>query len=89
MTRFLGASLVVMGTLAVGGSAHAQTEVREPDRVVYESVTKVDFIDVEILGELQRPEDGFILVPPRASFASMIPVRANFLRELGESTDNL
>lgn len=89
MTRFLGASLVVMGTLSVGSMAHAQTEIREPDKVVFERITKLEFGDVELVGELQSPGDSYVFVAPRASFASMIPVRTNFLRELGESTDNL
>jgi len=89
VARILSASLVVVATLLVGSSAAAQTEIQAPDEVVYDKVTKFDFSEVELQGAIDRAGGTILMVAPRASFASMIPVRGNFLAELQESAEAL
>ncbi len=91
MTRHLVAALVLAGTTAIAGAAFAQTEtvVQEPDRVVVQSTTIIDFSAVDIEGTISEAGGGYVLAPPRASFASMIPVRGNFVPELERSVEDL
>ncbi|MEQ8273000.1 MAG: hypothetical protein RMA76_10450 [Deltaproteobacteria bacterium] len=83
--------LMVAMTLAFAGAAFAQEGgvVREADRTEFKKKTVIDFSDVTIQGELTKPEGSYLLNRKKTKFTSLLKVRANFLPELFNSTDNL
>lgn len=84
-------SLAVVVALSVGAAiASAQeSEVQESDKVKYKAKTVVDFSDVTIQGELTKPEGSYLLQRKKTNFNTLLKIRANFLPELFNSTDNL
>ena len=85
-------TLWVLGALAVPVRRvcprHAQV-VREADKTVYKTKTVIDFSDVTIQGELTKPEGSYLLNRKKTKFKTLLKIRANFLPELFNSTDNL
>jgi hypothetical protein len=86
----LNLSLVVVlfaasSALAQGKPATAQ----EGEKVVYRKKTNIDFTDVQVEGDLTKPEGTYSLSKKRTYFKSMIKVRDNFVPELQKSVDNL
>ena len=78
-TALLGASAVV-----------AQDNViTEADRVEYQKKTVIDFSDVNIDGELTKPEGSYIKNRKRTSFRNLIELRGNFRPELRRSVSKL
>ena len=69
--------------------AQTESEVREPDRILYKKLTIMDFDDVKVEGELDRGAGIYEIVRPKAKFKSMVGVRANFNAELHRSVDAL
>ena len=63
--------------------------IQEEDRVVYEKKTAVDFSDVNIEGELSKPEGSYIKNRKRTSFRSLIELRGHFRNEMRRSVDAL
>jgi hypothetical protein len=59
------------------------------DQVVVKKRTLVDFSDVNIQGELRKPEGDFYGSRKRTRFNKLIRVRPNFVPEILLSTDNL
>lgn len=57
--------------------------------VEYEKKTVIDFNDVQIDGELTKPEGAYLLNRKKTKFTSLIKLRDNFLNELQTSVDNL
>lgn len=79
-------------TLLIGASsaAFAQDEViREADKTEFKKKTVIDFSDVTIQGELTKPEGSYLLNRKKTNFKTLLKIRANFLPELFNSTDNL
>jgi hypothetical protein len=76
---------------ASSGAAFAQEDkvVQESDKTVFKKKTIIDFSDVTIQGELTKPEGSYVLNRKKTSFKSLLKIRANFLPELFNSTDNL
>jgi hypothetical protein len=70
--------------LLVAGPAAADNP-----QVQYRTETVIDFSDVALEGELQRPDGSYLLSRKRAEFASLIRLREHFLNELQTSVDNL
>ena len=70
-------------------STAPQGVVREADRTVFKKKTVIDFSDVTIQGELTKPEGSYLLNRKKTKFKLLLKVRANFLPELFNSTDNL
>ena len=82
--------LIVATTMALAGAAFAQSEVvREADRTEFKKKTVIDFSDVTIQGELTKPEGSYLLNRKKTKFKTLLKIRANFLPELFNSTDNL
>lgn len=74
--------------LAVSGSAAAEeTVIQEADKVVYEKESKVSFNDVDLDGELQKPEGSLVHSHKTSKFDSLIKPRRDFAKELRESAD--
>ncbi len=76
--------------LGLSGAALAQDEViREADKTSFKKKTVIDFSDVTIQGELTKPEGSYLLNRKKTKFTTLLKIRANFLPELFNSTDNL
>lgn len=90
MKRFIKASALLLA-LTISSFAWAQDDkvVQETDKTVYKKKTIVDFSDVTIQGELTKPEGSYLLNRKKTSFKSLLRIRADFLPELFNSTDNL
>ena len=91
MKRLIAVS-ILLGSLAFAAtSAYAQEDkvVQESDKTVFKKKTIIDFSDVTIQGELTKPEGSYVLNRKKTSFKSLLKIRANFLPELFNSTDNL
>jgi hypothetical protein len=85
------ATTIVFASLAFSGLALAQDDkvVTEADKTVFKKKTIIDFSDVTIQGELTKPEGSYVLNRKKTNFKSLLKIRANFLPELFNSTDNL
>ena len=71
-------------------AAHAEDNVIvEEDRVVYQKKTVIDFSDVDISGELTKPEGQYIKNRKKTRFRSLIQLRGNFRPELHRSVSAL
>ncbi|MEL6547482.1 MAG: hypothetical protein AAFQ82_22855 [Myxococcota bacterium] len=61
------------------GIASAQSD---GDKVKYKRVTKIDFTEGLIEGDLMRPEGSYVVSRKASQFSKLIRVRQNFVREL-------
>lgn len=83
-------ALAVVSAMTLAGTAFAQDEVvEEADKVVYDKKTVIDFSDVNIEGELTKPEGSYIKNRKRTRFRNLIELRGNFRPELSRSVSNL
>jgi hypothetical protein len=96
MKRLIASTLLLAGLAFAGiagtaGTALAQDDkvVTEADKTVFKKKTIIDFSDVTIQGELTKPEGSYVLNRKKTNFKSLLKIRANFLPELFNSTDNL
>lgn len=89
MKKFV--SLIALSMmLGLSGAALAQdTVIREADKTSFKKKTVIDFSDVTIQGELTKPEGSYLLNRKKTKFTTLLKIRANFLPELFNSTDNL
>jgi hypothetical protein len=83
-TCLLGGMLV-----GAGGAWGAEKVIHEADKTVHRQNTVVDFSDVNVEGELVRPEGAYVIDRQKTSFPSRIKVRSSFAPELQRSVDNL
>ena len=85
------ATTILFATLGFSSVALAQEDkvVTEGDKTVFKKKTIIDFSDVTIQGELTKPEGSYVLNRKKTNFKSLLKIRANFLPELFNSTDNL
>jgi hypothetical protein len=82
--------MTLTAMLGLSGVAMAQNEVvREADKTSFKKKTVIDFSDVTIQGELTKPEGSYLLNRKKTKFRTLLRIRANFLPELFNSTDNL
>lgn len=88
MKRAIAAAAVAMA-LSTTALAQETKVIREADRTVYRKRTVVDFSEVNVEGDLTKPEGSYVLNRQKAGFPSRIKVRANFQPELQKSVDNL
>lgn len=92
MKPIIATSALALGlAIATGGAAYAQEEtvIRQDDRTVYKKKTVIDFSDVTIQGELTKPEGSYLLNRKKTNFKSLLKARANYIRELEMSLDNI
>ena len=81
---------VVALALALAAPALAEdTVVEESDKVVYNKKTVIDFSDVNIEGELTKPEGSYIKNRKKTRFRNLIELRGNFRPELKRSVSAL
>lgn len=89
MKKLLGMMALTL-LIGASSSAFAQDKViREADRTEFKKKTVIDFSDVTIQGELTKPEGSYLLNRKKTNFKTLLKIRANFLPELFNSTDNL
>ena len=81
--------LLVLSLLFAAAPAVAQDTIQEEDRVSYRKKTSIDFSDVNISGELTKPEGAYVGVRKNIKFKNFIKVRANFRDKLSDSVDNI
>jgi len=80
----------VAAALTLSASAFAQDNViQEDDKVVYNKKTVIDFSDVNIEGELTKPEGSYIKQKKKTRFRNLIDMRGNFVPELSRSMNKL
>jgi hypothetical protein len=84
-------SMILLGIFVLfsGATAAAQKMVQEDDKVVFKKKTSIDFSDVNISGELSKPEGAYVGVRKNISFGNFIKVRAHFRDKLADSADNI
>jgi hypothetical protein len=84
-------SMFLLGIFALltASAASAQKMVTEDDKVVFKKKTSIDFSDVNISGELSKPEGAYVGVRKNISFGNFIKVRAHFQDKLADSADNI
>jgi len=58
-------------------------------KVIYKSMTEIDFEDLEIEGALQRPQSALVLERKKANFNPLIKLRVNFNEEIEESVQEV
>ncbi len=80
--------LAVLASLAVPALAQDAAEV-EADKTVYSKKTVIDFSDVNIEGELTKPEGSYIKNRKKTRFRNLIELRGNFRPELSRSVSKL
>ena len=87
MKKFLIAALFGIG---LGSTpAIAQDVIQEADKTIFKKKTSIDFSDVNISGELTKPEGAFVGVRKNVKFKNFIKVRQNFRPEIFASADNI
>jgi len=90
----MAALLVLFGA---AGSARAEDPkttvktrvVQEADKTVYRKKSVVDFSEVNVEGDLTKPEGSYVINRRKTGFDSRIRVRADFSPELQKSVDHL
>jgi len=65
-----------------------EDEYRE-SRIIYQKNTTIDFEELEIEGQLVKPQGALLLERKRASFNPLIQIRENFNKELRQSVDTI
>ena len=75
--------------LAVPALAQETTYVTESDKTVYNKKTVIDFSDVNIEGELTKPEGSYVKNRKKTRFRNLIELRGNFRPELSRSVSKL
>jgi hypothetical protein len=70
-------------------AAAEDTYVTEGDKTVYNKKTVIDFSDVNIEGELTKPEGSYVKNRKKTRFRNLIELRGNFRPELSRSVSKL
>ena len=84
MLKLIGpVALIALTSLAA--PAFAQ---EEPD-VIYQERTEIDFEEVDVSGELVKPQGTLLLERRRASFNPLITLRTEFNTEMRQSIDDV
>jgi hypothetical protein len=93
MRSFLTRSIVLTAFgLGFAGAALAQDEGgdAEADRkVTYKQKTEIDFEDLDVSGELVKPQGVLVLDRKKANFNPLIKLRENFNAEMEQSVDDV
>ena len=75
---------VLLSLLLLSVPALAQDKPKNQN-IVYQERTEIDFDEMEVLGELVRPQGSVITDRRRAVFDSFIKLRINWDKEMKES----
>jgi len=94
MKRAMAAAALLM-FLGAAGDARAEEPkvktrvIQEADKTVYRKKSVVDFSEVNVEGDLTKPEGSYVINRRKTGFDSRIRVRADFTPELQKSVDHL
>jgi len=82
---------ILFAVAAFSTSALAQdtTYVQEGDKTVFSKKTVIDFSDVNIEGELTKPEGSYVKNRKKTRFRNLIEMRGDFRPELARSVNKL
>ena len=78
---------VSLALIATTASAQNETAVKEPDRIVIQRDTRLDFGAAELEGTRLKPADSYIPARRGITFANLLKIRGNFTPELQQSID--
>jgi hypothetical protein len=82
--------LVLAAGLVLGAASTAMAQEEEGEsETVYKKTTIIDFSDVQITGELTKPEGSYLMNKKKANFDLLIKTRGNFLPEMLDTVDHL
>ena len=70
-------------------SFSADDFIIQEDKTVYKKKTKIDFSDINIEGELKKPEGSYICIRKFIKFQNFIKIRNNFRDKIFTSEDNI
>ena len=79
--------MVLALLLIFSSTAHGGDD--EDRKVIYKSTTEIDFEDLEIEGNLQKPQSALVLERKKAQFNPLIQLRLNFNPEIEQSVDDI
>ena len=82
-------SLSLAVVLAMPLCSQAERSAETPVQVTYARRTIVDFSAMKLLGEIERPDNSFVMVRRSTRFDSLVRVRGDFIPELLASVDQL
>ena len=85
----LGLLFLIASTLAPAPARAEGKVVQEADQVKFKKKTVIDFNDVQIEGDLTKPEGSYGMAINKAKFKSLIRLRTDFNPELQKSADHL
>jgi hypothetical protein len=80
--------IIFLSLLLFPSVAGAQDKKEKP-KVVYEQRTEIDFDEMEVTGELVKPQGSVITARKRAVFDSFIKLRVNWDKEMKKSTKEI
>lgn len=85
-----GRTIVLWAALLLASPAAAEEKVvKQPDRIIYEKKTVIDFNEKTMEGELAKPEGSYLLERRKTQFDSMLWLRRDFTPELKRSVDEM
>lgn len=82
------ALIAVVAALAAPAIAQ-DAYVQEADKTVFSKKTVIDFSDVNIEGELTKPEGSYVKNRKKTRFRNLIEMRGDFRPELSRSVSKL
>jgi hypothetical protein len=87
MTRL--AIVAALAALGLSSLAYAQEYDEEGREVRYKARTEIDFEEVDVTGELVKPQGQLLLERKKASFNPLIRFREDFNEEMRQSIDEV
>ncbi|HVE84521.1 MAG TPA: hypothetical protein VND93_16810 [Myxococcales bacterium] len=92
MRRATAMAVLAAAAVLAGGAGAEDVKTRvvqEADKTVYRKKSVVDFSEVNVEGDLTKPEGSYVINRRKTGFDSRIRVRADFTPELQKSVDHL
>jgi len=90
MATAMAVAAIALGWSGPAGADEVKTRVvKEADKTIYRKRSVVDFSEVNVEGELSRPEGSYVINRRKTGFGSRIKLRADFAPELQKSVDHL
>ena len=86
MRRFV---VLAVAAACAAPSLAQDSYVQESDKTVYSKKTVIDFSDVNIEGELTKPEGSYVKNRKKTRFRNLIEMRGDFRPELSRSVSKL
>ncbi len=82
--------IVLWAALVLALPALAEEKVvKEPDRILYEKKTVIDFNEKTLEGELAKPQGSYLMERRKTQFDSLLWMRRDFKQELTRSVDDM